>query len=237
MSAHSCPAQAQLPMWAAALKGRLPSWKLQAFNLGIAVFMPWGWGACGLSLASRLTSAWEAAASQRRIPGAASAPGGTSSATRRSRERLGAAGWLAMAAWHSMGLGGSRWDTGQQQWPWVLGGPSRQVAATTVGGDSAECKGEDVVGRLRVPQYLLLARTLLLPPFASAVASDGEASGAAAGQLLAPGSGGGPIRHNGQLQRPLPWLWWAARALAVQQRVLSGPAASASSQIGLFPGA
>ena len=36
--------------------------------------------------------------------------------------------------------------------------------------------------------------------------------------------------QNGQrsatVERPLPWLWWAARVLAVQQRVLSGPAAS-----------
>ncbi len=56
-----------------------------------------------------------------------------------------------------------------------------------------------------------------------------EASGAAAGQLQGAGSDGAPNGHSGQLQRPLPWLWWAARVLAVQQRVLSGPAASLQS--------
>ena len=52
--------------------------------------------------------------------------------------------------------------------------------------------GEDVVGRIRCPQYLLLARTLLL----------------------------------GRTGTGLPWKWWALRTLAVQQRILSGPAAA-----------
>ena len=57
--------------------------------------------------------------------------------------------------------------------------------------------GEDVVGRIRCPQFLLLARTLLLGR---------------------PGTG-------------LPWKWWALRTLAVQQRILSGPAASLQTEI------
>ena len=57
--------------------------------------------------------------------------------------------------------------------------------------------GEDVVGRVRCPQYLLLARTLLLGR---------------------PGTG-------------LPWKWWALRTLAVQQRILSGPAATLQTEI------
>ena len=57
--------------------------------------------------------------------------------------------------------------------------------------------GEDVVGRIRCPQFLLLARTLLLGR---------------------PGTG-------------LPWKWWALRTLTVQQRILSGPAASLQTDI------
>jgi len=57
--------------------------------------------------------------------------------------------------------------------------------------------GEDVVGRIRCPQFLLLARTLLLGM---------------------PGTG-------------LPWNWWALRTVAVQQRILSSPAASLQTEI------
>lgn len=54
-----------------------------------------------------------------------------------------------------------------------------------------------------------------------------EAPGKANGHIA--GSSNVPNGHSGQLgaaERPLPWLWWAARMLAVQQRALSGPAAS-----------
>lgn len=54
-----------------------------------------------------------------------------------------------------------------------------------------------------------------------------EAPGKANGHIA--GSSNVPNGHSGQLgaaERPLPWLWWAARVLAVQQRALSGPAAS-----------
>ena len=66
--------------------------------------------------------------------------------------------------------------------------------------------GEDVLGRIRCPQYLLLARTLLL------------------------GSSGSPGRSSG-LGSGLPWKWWALRTVAVQQRILSGPAAALQTEI------
>lgn len=56
-----------------------------------------------------------------------------------------------------------------------------------------------------------------------------EAGGAANGHAMgreAAQNGHSSGQHSAAAERQLPWLWWAARVLAVQQRVLSGPAAS-----------
>ncbi len=71
--------------------------------------------------------------------------------------------------------------------------------------------GEDLVGRIRLPQYLLLARTLLLAPLAVH-----QAEGASAGTPAA-------VTPPAWLPARLPsWPWWALRAVLLQQRLLSG---------------
>ncbi|BDA46600.1 Tetratricopeptide repeat protein 27 [Coccomyxa sp. Obi] len=122
--------------------------------------------------------------------------------------------------------------------------PSQQHALgsdTTSPGDrwavaQLSASGEDVVGRVRVPQYLLLASTLLVHPLdlqsskeEGEPSTTSEAGGAANGHPAgreAARNGHSTRQHSAAAERPLPWLWWAARVLAVQQRVLSGPAAS-----------
>lgn len=71
--------------------------------------------------------------------------------------------------------------------------------------------GEDLVGRIRLPQYLLLARTLLLVPLAVRQA-EGTPAGTAA-----------TVTPPTWLPTRLPsWAWWALRAVLLQQRLLSG---------------
>lgn len=100
--------------------------------------------------------------------------------------------------------------------------------------------GEDLVGRVQCPQYLLLARTILLAPLqVSLAAADGEgcsaaAAGAAsavqpaAGAAWLGGSGSEDEAAGGAAAAPsLPgWCWWALRAALLQQRLLSGRSAS-----------
>lgn len=67
------------------------------------------------------------------------------------------------------------------------------------------------MGRIRLPQYLLLARTLLLAPLAVQ-----QAEGAPAGTAAA-------VTAPAWLPTRLPsWPWWALRAVLLQQRLLSG---------------
>lgn len=67
------------------------------------------------------------------------------------------------------------------------------------------------MGRIRLPQYLLLARTLLLGPLAVQ-----QAQGAPAGSPAA-------VTAPAWLPTRLPsWPWWALRAVLLQQRLLSG---------------
>lgn len=71
--------------------------------------------------------------------------------------------------------------------------------------------GEDLVGRIRLPQYLLLARTLLLAPLAVR-----QAEGMPAGTVAT-------VTPPTWLPTRLPsWAWWALRAVLLQQRLLSG---------------
>lgn len=71
------------------------------------------------------------------------------------------------------------------------------------------------MGRIRVPQYLLLARTLMLAPLAVQLQEGAPAGTAAA------------VTPPAWLPARLPsWPWWALRAVLLQQRLLSGLSAS-----------
>lgn len=75
--------------------------------------------------------------------------------------------------------------------------------------------GEDLVGRIRLPQYLLLARLVLLAPLT--VVQPGAAPAGTAARVTLPA----------WLAARLPsWPWWALRAVLLQQRLLSGLSAS-----------
>ncbi|KAK9827709.1 hypothetical protein WJX81_003255 [Elliptochloris bilobata] len=77
--------------------------------------------------------------------------------------------------------------------------------------------GEEAEGRCALPQYLLLARTLLLPPLglpASADAGEASTQGGGAGEGL-----------------PRSWHWWAMRLVVQQQRLLAGPAAALRAEL------
>ncbi|KAL4859782.1 Tetratricopeptide repeat protein 27 [Chlorella vulgaris] len=93
--------------------------------------------------------------------------------------------------------------------------------------------GEDLIGRVQYPQYLLLARMALLAPLA--VSMQGSSSGG-------PGNSGGssPAHAAGapaivgaapqaawlSPDRLPAWCWWALRAVLLQQRLLSGRSAA-----------
>ena len=75
--------------------------------------------------------------------------------------------------------------------------------------------GEDLIGRIQYPQYLLLARTILLAPLAvlpgAPDASGAVVAGAAA--RVEPAAGA-----EAWLPQQLPsWHWWATRAVLLQQ--------------------
>lgn len=70
--------------------------------------------------------------------------------------------------------------------------------------------GEDLIGRIQLPQYLLVALTILVEPPSIARAAEKE-------------SGEGDT-HRAVI--PAEWMWWAARAVLLQQRVLSGRSAA-----------
>lgn len=73
--------------------------------------------------------------------------------------------------------------------------------------------GEELIGLIAYPQYLLLARTVLMAPL--------EAAGGAPAAAAAAAAAGSPWPCAA-----LPsWRWWAARALLLQQRLLAGRSA------------
>lgn len=84
--------------------------------------------------------------------------------------------------------------------------------------------GEDLIGRIQYPQYLLLAKTILLAPLAVLPAAP-DASGAVvagAAATVEPAAGA-----EAWLPQQLPsWHWWATRAVLLQQRLLSGRSAA-----------
>lgn len=98
------------------------------------------------------------------------------------------------------------------------------------------------MGRVQYPQYLLLARSILLaplqvrPPAADGNAAAAAAAGApadvqpAAGVGWLAGGGGGETAgavSDAAAAPSLPgWCWWALRAALLQQRLLSGRSAS-----------
>ncbi|PSC75849.1 tetratricopeptide repeat 27-like protein [Micractinium conductrix] len=86
--------------------------------------------------------------------------------------------------------------------------------------------GEDPVGRIHSPQYLLLARLVLLTPLEVAPAGSGGDGAAVpvAGTpaTVQPAAGAGWL-NGGRLAG---WAWWALRAVLLQQRLLSGRSAS-----------
>lgn len=85
--------------------------------------------------------------------------------------------------------------------------------------------GEDLVGRIHFPQYLLLARIVLLAPLEVALPAAGDnsappAAGAPCSVAAAPGAAWLSA------QRLPGWCWWAQRAVLQQQRLLSGRSAA-----------
>ncbi len=103
------------------------------------------------------------------------------------------------------------------------------------------------MGRVQYPQYLLLARLILLAPLqvnaAAAVSEAGSAAAAGAPAAVQPaagaawlaascrdasaGAGAAAAAAEGAGGPSLPgWCWWALRAVLLQQRLLSGRSAS-----------
>ena len=82
------------------------------------------------------------------------------------------------------------------------------------------------MGRIHSPQYLLLARLVLLTPLEVAPAGSGGDGAAVpvAGTpaTVQPAAGAGWL-NGGRLAG---WAWWALRAVLLQQRLLSGRSAS-----------
>jgi hypothetical protein len=85
--------------------------------------------------------------------------------------------------------------------------------------------GEDLVGRIQYPQYLLLSRLVLLAPLEVAPPAAGDdgappPAGTPASVAAAPGAAWLTAER-------LPgWCWWAQRAVLLQQRLLSGRSAA-----------
>ncbi|KAL4448097.1 hypothetical protein ABPG75_005316 [Micractinium tetrahymenae] len=111
--------------------------------------------------------------------------------------------------------------------------------------------GEDLVGRIQCPQYLLLARSILLAPLQvappAASGEGGTAAMAGAPAAVQPAAGvawlaGGARGEQTGAAAPVPaaaagdagaaapslpgWCWWVLRAVLLQQRLLSGRSAS-----------
>lgn len=92
--------------------------------------------------------------------------------------------------------------------------------------------GEDLIGRMQYPQYLLLARMVLLAPLQVVPPGSSSGDGASSGGAAAPAAGSPatvqPAAGAAWLDAArLPcWCWWALRAVLLQQRLLSGRSAA-----------
>ncbi len=104
--------------------------------------------------------------------------------------------------------------------------------------------GEDVLGTVRQPQYLLLARTILLAPLplGSTLQSEPasrDASAAAASVCEPPDAVSADekaeqrVHDSMQACSSLPWSWswWAARTLTAQQGMLNARSATLRLQL------
>ncbi|CAI5980575.1 unnamed protein product [Closterium sp. NIES-64] len=76
--------------------------------------------------------------------------------------------------------------------------------------------GADVTGRCHLPQYLLLARTLLLPPLFPLIfpSPSSSSSPSSSTPFVKPSEAFSPSLL------PPSWPWWAARVVVIHQRVL-----------------
>ncbi|CAI5501982.1 unnamed protein product, partial [Closterium sp. Naga37s-1] len=83
--------------------------------------------------------------------------------------------------------------------------------------------GADVTGRCHLPQYLLLARSLLLPPlfpllfpspFSTSPSLSSSSSSSSSSPSIKPSEAFSPSLL------PPSWPWWAARVVVIHQRVL-----------------
>eukprot|EP00887_Chlorella_sp_A99_P004614 scaffold4.g4614.t1 len=74
--------------------------------------------------------------------------------------------------------------------------------------------GEELVGLVNYPQYLLLARAILMAPLRREAADAAAASSS--------GAGGAALDPS----LPPAWAWWAARAALLQQRLLAARSAA-----------
>ncbi len=88
--------------------------------------------------------------------------------------------------------------------------------------------GEEVIGRISSPQYLLLARAILLAPAAIHQRPAMPAGPAAHSPAAAAADGSGAAAAAGALREGLPaaWAWWALRVALLQQRALAGRSAT-----------
>lgn len=89
--------------------------------------------------------------------------------------------------------------------------------------------GEELVGRIAVPQYLLFVQYLLLATLegGEAASASSSSSGQSVGVVNSPSSAS--IRVSPGL--PPAWAWWAQRAVLLQQRALAGRSATLRRQL------
>ena len=96
--------------------------------------------------------------------------------------------------------------------------------------------GEELIGLIHHPQYLLLAKTVLLAPLIPALPAAAGGTGEAAAAVA--GGGSGAAGAAGEPGVPPSWWWWAVRAVVLQQRLLAARSATLRQQLlGLTEGA